>query len=42
MLLPQNISKTNNVLYATMACLYNVLINKGEKLEDIDIILTWF
>ncbi len=40
MLLPQDISKTQNVLYATLACLYNILVNKGENLDDIDIILT--
>lgn len=42
MLLPQNISNTNNVYYATMAVLYNVLVNKGEDLYNIDIIFTSF
>ena len=40
MLLPQNISSTNNVYFATIAVLYNILINRGEKLDDIDIIFT--
>lgn len=42
MLLPQNISNTNNVYYATMSILYNILINRCEKLENIDIIFTAF
>jgi O-acetyl-ADP-ribose deacetylase (regulator of RNase III) len=42
MLLPQNVSNTNNAYYATMAVLYNVLINKKENIEDIDIIFTSF
>ena len=42
MLLPQNVSTTKNAYYATMAVLYNILINKKEKLEDIDILLTSF
>lgn len=40
MLLPQNVSNTKNAYYATMAVLYNILINKKEKIEDIDIIFT--
>jgi len=42
MLLPQNVSKTRNAYYATMAVLYNVLINRKECLEDVDIIMTSF
>jgi O-acetyl-ADP-ribose deacetylase (regulator of RNase III) len=40
MLLPQNVSNTKNAYYATMAVLYNILINKKENLEEIDIIFT--
>ena len=42
MLLPQNVSNTKNAYYATVSCLYNVLMNKKEKLEDVDIIFTSF
>jgi O-acetyl-ADP-ribose deacetylase (regulator of RNase III) len=42
MLLPQNVSNTKNAYYATMAVLYNVLVNKKEKLEDVDILFTSF
>ena len=42
MLLPQNVSNTKNAYYATMAVLYNILINKKENIEDIDIIFTAF
>jgi O-acetyl-ADP-ribose deacetylase (regulator of RNase III) len=42
MLLPQNVSSTKNAYYATMAILYNILCNKKEKIEDIDIIFTSF
>ena len=42
MLLPQNVSTTLNAYYATMAVLYNILINKKEKLGDINIIFTSF
>jgi hypothetical protein len=42
MLLPQNVSKTQNAYYATMAILYNILCNKKENLNDIDIIFTSF
>jgi O-acetyl-ADP-ribose deacetylase (regulator of RNase III) len=42
MLLPQNVSQTNNAYYCTMAVLYNILINKKETLDDIDIIFTSF
>lgn len=40
MLLPQNVSNTKNAYYATMAILYNILINKKENINDIDIIFT--
>lgn len=40
MLLPQNVSNTKNAYYATMAILYNILINKKENLEEVDIIFT--
>lgn len=40
MLLPQNVSNTRNAYYATMAVLYNILINKKESLEEVDIIFT--
>ncbi len=42
MLLPQNVSNTQNAYYATMAVLYNVLINRGESLSDVCIIFTSF
>jgi O-acetyl-ADP-ribose deacetylase (regulator of RNase III) len=42
MLLPQNVSNTKNAYYATMAILYNVMINRKEKLEDVDILFTSF
>jgi len=40
MLLPQNVSTTSNAYYATMAILYNILVNKKENLEEIDILFT--
>jgi len=42
MLLPQNVSSTKNAYYATMAVLYNVLINRKEELENVDILFTSF
>lgn len=42
MLLPQNVSNTKNAYYATIAALYNILINRKENIDDIDIILTSF
>lgn len=42
MLLPQNVSNTKNAYYATMSVLYNILLNKKEILEDVDIIFTSF
>jgi O-acetyl-ADP-ribose deacetylase (regulator of RNase III) len=40
MLLPQNVSNTKNAYYATMAVLYNVLVNRKEKIDDVDILFT--
>jgi hypothetical protein len=42
MLLPQNVSSTHNAYYATIAALYNILINTKENIDDIDIIFTAF
>lgn len=42
MLLPQNVSSTQNAYYATIAALYNILINTKENVDDIDIIFTAF
>ena len=42
MLLPQNVSNTKNAYYATMAVLYNILVNGKEKMEDVDILFTSF
>ena len=42
MLMPQNVSETENAYYATMAVLYNILVNRGELLENVDILLTSF
>lgn len=42
MLLPQNVSKTDNAYYATMAVLYNVLVNRREILDHVDILFTSF
>ena len=42
MLLPQNVSKTNNAYYATMAVLYNVLVNRQENVKHVDILFTSF
>lgn len=35
MLLPQNVSNTNNAYYATMAILYNIMLNKEDTNADI-------
>lgn len=40
MLLPQDVSKTQNAYYATMAVLYNVLCNRKEDINNVDILLT--
>lgn len=42
MLLPQAVPKTQNAYYATMAVLYNILINRGENLDEVDVLLTSF
>ena len=42
MLLPQDVSGTRNAYYATMATLYNVLVNRGENLDEVDILMTSF
>jgi len=42
MLLPQNVSTTRNAYYATMAILYNVLINNHQNVDEIDILFTSF
>jgi O-acetyl-ADP-ribose deacetylase (regulator of RNase III) len=42
MLLPQPVPQTRNAYYATMAVLYNILINRLENLDDVDILLTSF
>jgi O-acetyl-ADP-ribose deacetylase (regulator of RNase III) len=42
MLLPQNVSSTHNAYYATVAALYNILVNRGEKVDEVDIVLTSF
>ena len=40
MLLPQNVSNTNNAYYSTMAILYNIFINKKEEINNTDILFT--
>ena len=40
MWLPQNVSKTQNAYYATMAVLYNVLVVNKENINKVDIIFT--
>lgn len=40
MLLPQDVSNTKNAYYSTMAVLYNILINKKENIDNVDIIFT--
>lgn len=40
MLLPQNVSETQNAYYSVIAVLYNILINNKKSLDDIDIIFT--
>ena len=42
MLLPQAVPDTRNAYYATMAVLYNILVNRGENLDDVDILMTSF
>jgi O-acetyl-ADP-ribose deacetylase (regulator of RNase III) len=40
MLLPQNINGTDNVYWATRAILYNILVNRKENLDSVDILMT--
>lgn len=40
MLLPQDVSKTQNAYYATMAVLTNIFVNRKESLTDVDVIFT--
>lgn len=40
MLLPQDINNTDNVYWAVKSCLFNILVNKNENINDVDIILT--
>lgn len=42
MLLPQNVSSTHNVFYATMALMYNLTNIYGASIDDIDVIMTSF
>lgn len=42
MLLPQNVSQTQNAYYATVAILYNIFANRKEQIADVDIIFTAF
>lgn len=40
MLLPQDVRNTRNAYYTTMSVLYNILINKQENINNVDIIFT--
>jgi O-acetyl-ADP-ribose deacetylase (regulator of RNase III) len=40
MLLPQNVSNTDNAYYCTVAILNNILINRNEDIDNINIIFT--
>lgn len=40
MLIPQDVSNTKNAFYATIATLYNLLINNKYNINEIDIIFT--
>lgn len=42
MLLPQDISNTQNVYFATMAIMHNLLVNRQENLDNIDVLFTSF
>ena len=42
MLLPQDVSNTKNAYYCTIAVLYNILVNRKENLDNVDIIFTSF
>ncbi len=40
MLLPQDVSKTQNAYYTTIAILYNILVNRKEDLHHVNIVFT--
>ena len=40
MLLPQDVRNTRYAYYATMEVLYNIIINKKEQINNVDIIFT--
>ena len=40
MLLPQDISKTNNVYYAVISCLYNLFTNNKQQFKDTTLVIT--
>ena len=40
MLLPQNVATTKNAYYATMAVLHNILVNRAEPPDEVDILIT--
>jgi O-acetyl-ADP-ribose deacetylase (regulator of RNase III) len=42
MLIPEDVSKTQNAYYATISTLYNILVNKGENINDVDILMPAF
>lgn len=42
MLLPQDVSTTRNAYYCTVAALFNVLENRGETIDAVDIVFTSF
>ena len=42
MLLPRKVKNTQNAYYATMSILHNILINRQESLENVDILFTSF
>jgi O-acetyl-ADP-ribose deacetylase (regulator of RNase III) len=40
MLLPQNVMETHNAYFCTMAVLYNILVNRKEDINNVDIVFT--
>ncbi len=40
MLLPQDVSKTQNAYYTTISILYNILVNRKEDLYNVNIVFT--
>jgi len=40
MLLPHDVSNTQNAYYSTIAILYNILINHNQNIDDVDILFT--